>query len=134
MLRYLNKNRIGFNLTNKIKYSTAQGEVVKKQNESKNDQISLKIRPFKNEPFIKKLFTGKYEKDYLKFPELSSKELKELDSFIKPIESYYQKAARSFETLENCEEDFEKMKQFKLFSISAPQEFGKLNLLLFICA
>ena len=122
MIRYFNLKRLGFSLNRKILYST---DAISKQNELKNDEISKRNRPIKNEPFIKNLFAGKYEKEYLTFPELSSKELRELDSFIKPIEAFYQENAKSFDKHENYEDNFTKMKEFKLYSISAPQEFGK---------
>jgi acyl-CoA dehydrogenase family protein 9 len=125
MIRYLNLKRISFSLTRKLLYSTNQSDVVSKQNEPKNNELSKRNRPIKNEPFIKNLFAGKYEKEYLIFPELNSKELKELDSFIKPIESFYQESAKSFDRQENFQENFNKLKEFKFYSISAPEEFGK---------
>jgi hypothetical protein len=97
------------------------------QNKNTENEVGTLKRPIKNEPFIKSLFAGKYEKDYLQFPEYTAKELKELETFIKPIESYYKEDAKSLEKIENYGENIFKLKEFQLYSLAAPTEFGNFS-------
>ena len=121
MLRHsYSRTKIVYFRLGKFRYSTE----IENQNASKSNEVSKPKRPIKNEPFIKNLFVGKYERNYLKFPELNSKELRNLESFIKPIEKYYLEDAKSFGKEENFCENFSKLKTFQLNSLTTPIEFG----------
>lgn len=87
--------------------------------------LSAETGNIKNEPFIKKLFCGKYQTEYLKFPGLNNQELDKLNEFVKPIESYFFNELSLNDKIENYAENIAKLKQFQLFSLTAPKEFGK---------
>lgn len=121
-----------FSLTNANLDKFANSESVQINEEELNSQIKQvntnQTRPLKNQPFVKNLFCGRYEYDYLKFPEYdtNSKVEQLTNDYVRPVVNYFDSNAND---QVDHDGNFDKMamenfKKLGLFANSFPKEFG----------
>lgn len=82
-------------------------------------------------PFMKNVFQGKYDTDFLAFPEfLGEKRLKMLDKNAEVVRKFIDENVSSAEIDETrtiSKELMEKMRELKLFGLSASKDYGGVN-------
>jgi len=101
-------------------------------NNQLNESLKTKDRQIKNVPFVKSLFCGRYEYDYLKFPEYDTNT--KLDSVteenVKPLASFLKTFSDKLVDKDGYFEEgsVKKMSDLGLFCKSLPKEFGGAEL------
>lgn len=105
--------------------------VFKAESSTDLDKTSkVKLKPVKNEPFVKNLFVGKYIYDYIKYPEYDNNyELNNLNNLhIGPLKDYFGKVERSKVISGTNFIPLDKFNQLGLFGQSLPKEYNGLDL------
>ncbi|CAH1784431.1 unnamed protein product [Owenia fusiformis] len=95
-------------------------------------EIVENVKPVTNVPFAKQLFLGKFEKDMLVFPEIESNdELNHLNAMADQLDKFFLEDVDSKAIDVNAkipDETFQQMKDFGLFGMQVPEDYGGLGL------
>ncbi|KAG8236344.1 hypothetical protein J437_LFUL010478 [Ladona fulva] len=98
--------------------------------DTRSELTAIKKKPKRN-PFVKNLFLGKFDTEYLAFPEVLNKEqLQNLEELLSPIEKFFnevdsQEIDRSATIPEKT---LTTLKELGLFGQQIPTEYGGLGL------
>ncbi|XP_074644611.1 complex I assembly factor ACAD9, mitochondrial-like [Tubulanus polymorphus] len=90
------------------------------------------VKPLTNEPFVKNLFLGNYDKNMLVYPEITdNEELEQLNELVAPLEKLFNEEVDSKlidETSTIPDSVWKRLKEFGLLGIQIPQAYGGLEL------
>ncbi|XP_055882108.1 complex I assembly factor ACAD9, mitochondrial-like isoform X2 [Biomphalaria glabrata] len=92
--------------------------------------VAKKSLPKLKEPIVKNFFLGKLERSMLVYPELTKEELDQVNSVVAPIEKMFSEIdSKSIDANAKIPEDvLQQLKDFGLFGLQIPEQYGGLNL------
>ncbi|XP_071440547.1 complex I assembly factor ACAD9, mitochondrial-like [Hetaerina americana] len=96
-----------------------------------DDEVAVRKKKPPKSPFVKNLFLGKFDPEFLTYPEvLNNEELQNLDEMISPLEKFFNQVnSQEIDKSSNIpEETLSAVKELGLFGQQIPTEYGGLGL------